>query len=318
MAKCTVLGADGFIGSHLVEALVVQGHTVKAFDRFKNGQPASLPKNLVGVEIVAGDFLNRHDLEEVVKGSDYVFHLVSTTTPATSGLDPLLDIETNIRMSVELFEICRQHKVKRVIFPSTGGAIYGRDQEEAFRESDLAQPLSPYAIGKLAIEGYLAYYQHAYGLDYLALRISNPYGERQNIVGNQGVIPIFLNLIKHNQPLNIYGDGSNIRDYIYIKDLVRIIADIFEKPTKHRLYNIGSSEAVSLLDLIKSMETTTGKKIKIVHKPMRPTDVHTVRLDLERLNDEFDGLELTDLHHGLAKTWQYIKSLKPPFAERTR
>lgn len=310
MAKCVVLGADGFIGSHLVEELVAGGHSVRAFDRFKNKQPRSLPENLGGVEIMAGDFMNRHDLEAAVEGMDYVFHLISTTTPATSGTDPLLDIETNIRMSVELLEICRHHSVKRVIFPSTGGAIYGRDQAEAFRETDLAEPLSPYAIGKLAIEGYLAYYKHAFDLDYLALRVSNPYGERQNIIGSQGVIPIFLNLIKHGKPLTIYGDGSSTRDYIYIKDLVRIMTKMFDKPIRYNLYNVGSSEAVSLSDLIAAMDATTGKKARINFLPARPTDVHTVHLDLERLGDEFGLEDLTKLEDGLGKTWQYVLGLE--------
>jgi UDP-glucose 4-epimerase len=307
MAKCLVLGADGFIGSHLTEALAKAGHEVRAFGRFADGKARNLKPDQPAVTWFAGDFLVHADLERAIKGMDYVFHLVSTTTPASSGKSPLLDIDTNLHMSVEMMALCQKHGVKRVIFASTGGAIYGRALSRPTSEDDRTEPVSPYGIGKLAIEGYLRYFQHAQGLDYLSLRISNPYGERQNLTGSQGVIPIFLNLIRQAQPLGVYGDGSMVRDYIYICDLVDMVVDMFDKPTKHRTYNLGSGTGVALNNLIEGMRKITGAQVVVDHKPERPTDLKYVVLDVKRYREEFGMPKLLGLDEGLARTWRYVQ-----------
>jgi len=182
MAKCLVLGANGFIGSHLVDSLARAGHSVRAFDRFSS-EP--LFQENAKIDIFRGDFLNMHDLSEALKGVAYVFHFISTTTPVTAENDPLIDIETNIRMSIELFRACVEAKVKRVIFASTGGAIYGEAHDKPHAEEDIPKPVSPYAIGKLTIEHYLRYFKVKHDLDSIILRISNPYGERQPLHRNR-------------------------------------------------------------------------------------------------------------------------------------
>jgi UDP-glucose 4-epimerase len=190
MARCLVLGANGFIGSHLIDKLVQNGETVRAFDRF-----GDRPINFLddeNIEKVSGDFLNRGDLSAALEDVDYVFHLVSTTTPATAENDPLIDIDTNIRMSVELLEECVSHKIKKVVFASTGGAIYGDINSGApINEDTNPQPVSPYAIGKLTVEHYMRYFSRKFDLSTLTFRISNPYGQRHSPVKRQGVIPIY-------------------------------------------------------------------------------------------------------------------------------
>lgn len=305
MAKCLVLGANGFIGSHLVDQLAEQGHDIVAFDRF--GADARFVQK-PNITKIYGNFLNKADLIEALKGVEYVFHFISTTNPATAENDPLIDIETNIRMSVELFQACVDAKVKRVIFASTGGAIYGQGVGKPFTEDDIAQPISPYAIGKLTIEHYLRYFKVKHGLDSVVVRISNPYGERQPLHARQGVIPVFLENILNQQPLTVLGDGSMVRDYIYVKDVVRMVASIFERDTEHDVYNIGSGSGSSVNDLVQAIESVVGKPAVVEHKPAPATFVHSVTLNTERYQNEFGAPQLTDLRTGLQATIQYIEN----------
>jgi UDP-glucose 4-epimerase len=305
VAECLVLGADGFIGSHLVDELLRRGHSVRAFDRLRNGSTRNLTPH-DALTLANGDFLNRADLERAVEGAEFVFHFISTTTPATSGADPTFDVETNVRMSVELLTACVAAGVRRVIYPSTGGAIYGYDSPRPFREDELPRPVSPYAIGKLAVEGYLRFFQQAHGLDSLVLRVSNPYGERQNIEGAQGAIPIFLHRMLEREPITVYGDGSMVRDYLYVRDLARMIGDCFDQPAAHELYNVGSGEALSVLALLEVLEEVTGLPARTEHLPERATDVHRVSLDVSRFANEF-GTARTPLADGIAATFEYVR-----------
>ncbi len=308
MSKCLVLGATGFIGAHLVDELLQAGHEVRAFDRTKREGAQTSIEERPNLTIFRGDFLNRNDLDAALEGIEYVFHFISTTTPATSAKSPLLDIDTNLKMSVELMGLCVKHKVKRLIFPSTGGAIYGQSLSRPITEQDLTEPVSPYAIGKLAIEGYLRYFRQTHDLDYLTLRVSNPYGIGQNLTGNQGVIPIFLNLIQQNRPIIVFGDGNGMRDYIYITDLVGMIMKVFNKPTKYQTYNLGAGTGLTLGRMIGYMEEITGKKAEVRYQPKRPTDIESVVLDINRYREEFGEPDLTSLKDGIAKTWDYVLS----------
>lgn len=306
MANCLVLGANGFIGSHLVDRLVVGGHKVRAFDRFSDNKYAFESKD--DVEIVSGNFLNRADLQNAVDGIDYVFHFISTTNPATSENDPLIDIQTNIRMSVELFQICSEKNIKKLIFASTGGAIYGSRANAPHQETDAPYPISPYAIGKLTIEHYLRYFRAKHGLESLVLRISNPYGERQPLHRTQGVIPIFIEKILQNHPITVLGDGSMIRDYIYVGDLASIIVNIFDKDTKFNTYNIGTGKGVSVNSIIDIIKEATKINPIIINKEMPSTYIKDVVLDVGRLKGEYGNLAPnTSIENGIKTTVKYIK-----------
>jgi UDP-glucose 4-epimerase len=304
MAKCLVLGANGFIGSHLVDALIHAGHEVRAFDRFGKNQPRFLSSEQI--ETFRGDFLNRDDLERAVNGMDYVFHFISTTTPATAENDPLIDIDTNVRMSIHLFEECAKQGVKKVIFASTGGAIYGSTSGEPISETIMPQPISPYAIGKLTIEHYLHYFNKKFNLDSLVFRISNPYGERHALNAKQGVINIFLERIARGEEITILGDGSMIRDYIYVTDVAKMIATSFETADKE-LYNLGSGHGRSLTELIDVMQTIVNEPIKITHKDNPPTFINKIVLNTERFQSEFQMPPTVDLEEGIRRTWEYVR-----------
>ncbi len=178
LSETLVIGANGFIGSHLVDTLIKEGHNVRAFDRFS--KPAQF-KESENIEVFKGDLFQDDSLEKALEGIDYVFHSFSATTPSTADADPYTDINLNVLRNIQIFEKCVTAKVKKVLYVSSGGAIYGNIAEEkAASEKDAPQPVSPYGIGKLASEHYLAYFKRKYGLDYVVYRLSNPYGPRQN------------------------------------------------------------------------------------------------------------------------------------------
>ncbi len=303
MADVLVVGGNGFIGSHVVDALAARGHTVSAFDRFGPERPQWVAE---GVTRVVGDFLNTGDLVRAVEGHDVVLHLLSTTDPATAEGDPTLDVRTNMLASIELFRACADAGVSRVYFASTGGAIYGDQPQEVFRETDLPLPVSPYAIGKLAIEGYLRYFGRKRGLGSTVFRISNPYGPRQNPRKRQGVIPIFLRQIAQGEPVTVLGDGSMVRDYVYVADLAEMVATAVTQGTREDLYNLGSGHGTSLRELLAAITAATGIEPDVRHAPQPATFVDHVTLDTSRFAAEFGAPELTALPEGIARTWEEI------------
>lgn len=305
MANCLVIGGNGFLGSHVVDALAGAGHRVAAFDRF-GMHPVQFADHRV--EIIAGDFLNVGDIRAALVDREIVLHFLSTTDPATSEGDPRLDIRTNLASSVDLFEACADAGVSCVYFASTGGAIYGDQVRTVFRETDLAEPVSPYAIGKQAIEGYLRYFRRKRGLESVSFRISNPYGPRQDPTKRQGVIPIFLRQLALGRPLTVFGDGSMVRDYLYVEDMAEMIAQIVSTGTRHHLYNLGSGVGTSLDELIQHMAAATGLVPEIQLEPRPPTFVDHVTLDTHRYVAEFGPRTMTGLTDGIRRTWLEMRS----------
>lgn len=307
MANCLVLGANGFIGSPLVNSLAIKGHQVRCFDRFKTNL-TNFEADSPNIEIFRGDFMNASSIEEALTGIDYVFHFISMTNPRTAENDPLVDIRTNLSMSVQLFDLSVKSSVKKIIFASTGGAIYGDNPVPKLNEDQRTLPVSPYAINKLAIENYLAYFKRKHGLDYQVLRISNPYGPGQNTLSGQGVISIFLENALNNRPITIYGDGSMIRDYLYIDDLTSAITDIFDKDSQNNIYNVGSGNGVSVNELVRLISQVTGLDPEIIHKPKPSSFIDRVVLDTTRLEKEFGFAAKISLEDGIRKTWQSLKT----------
>jgi len=305
MSRCLVLGGNGFLGSHLVDSLVKQGHKVRVFDRFGDKRPKFIESDTI--EVFSGNFMNTDDVDKALENIEYVFHFISTTTPASAENDPLIDVETNIKASIELFQACVKHNIKRVIFASTGGAVYGAGKSP-YKETDTALPVSPYAIGKLTIEHYLRYFRKKHNLDSVVLRISNPYGERQPFGRRQGVIPIFLENLHAQKPLQVMGDGTMVRDYIYVKDVAAMATTLFDKHTKYSTYNIGSGEGTSINQLVDTITAATGVDPVVDTVPTPSTFVSDVTLDTARYESEFGPTERTALNDGVKLTYKYIKT----------
>jgi UDP-glucose 4-epimerase len=304
MAECLVLGANGFIGSHVVDELVAAGHSVRCFDRFGGDQEPAFDAS-DRIELYKGDFLNRSDLSEALSGAEYVFHFISTTTPITAENNPIIDIETNIKQSVELFQECVNKGVQKVIFASTGGAIYGSTEGQPIPETTLPQPFSPYAIGKLAIEHYLRYFEKKFGMDSVVYRISNPYGERQPLHSKQGVIPIFLQQISNGEPITVLGDGSMVRDYVYVKDVAKMIVGSFLEANKP-VYNLGSGQGITVNELVSTITDVVDRPVDVTHKEVPATFVDRVILDTSLFQDEFNIPITVELEEGVRRTWDYV------------
>jgi UDP-glucose 4-epimerase len=303
MAKCVVIGGNGFLGSHMVDELVARGHEVAAFDRFSTSVPTYTAS---GVRPIVGDFLNVADLRDAVSDQDYLFHFLSTTTPASAENDPSLDVRTNVAQSIELFEAAVQAGISKVYFASTGGAIYGDQNTNPISEYSVPAPMSPYAIGKQAIEGYLRYFQLKHGLESVSFRISNPYGPRQHPRMKQGVIPIFLQRIARGLPITLYGDGMMVRDFVYVEDVARMIAETVDRVPRHSFYNIGSGLGTTVNDVLALAREVSGRDIAVRYEPRPVTFVDRSVLDVGRFTSEFGLGAFVPLREGLERTWRDI------------
>jgi UDP-glucose 4-epimerase len=297
-----VIGGNGFIGSHVVDSLVGRGHQVAVFDRPRRRRPQFSAR---GVEVIPGDFLNTADVRASLEDQDVVLHFLSTTDPATAQGDPTIDIRTNITSSVQLFAACVDAGVSHVYYASSGGAIYGdQDHPDAFAETDVTMPVSPYAIGKQAIEGYLRYFGRTHGLRSTSFRISNPYGPRQNPLKRQGVIPIFLRRVAEGAPLTVLGDGSMVRDYLYVGDVADMIAEVVTAGPRHDLYNLGSGVGTTINELVRTIREVTGRGVPVEHLPRPATFVDRVVLSVARYEKEFVTRPTTALADGIRLTWE--------------
>lgn len=297
---CLVLGANGFIGSHLVDKLARRGFKVVAFDRF--GTPAQfLPSS--EVKIVQGDASSMQDIELAMVGVDYLIHSFSATTPASADHDPYTDISANLINSVRIFEECVSAKLKKIVFISSGGVIYGAlSEHRKAKETDQALPVSPYGISKLAIERYLGYFNRKYGIDHITYRLSNPYGPRQVTKNNQGVVPAFIGQILANEEITVVGDGTSSRDYIYIEDAAEMIVDSFAKENMQDIYNLGSGIQTKLKDLVNEIQSVTGKKARIKNIEAPETFLQKSQLDVSLLTNEFGLSSKTSFRDGIRKT----------------
>lgn len=294
-----VFGGCGFIGSHLVDELQSQGHNVRVFDR--NYELFRLP--LINVEYVIGDFGNRGLVSSAIKGIDVVFHLISTTVPKTSNDDPTFDVSSNLIETLCLLEACVREQVKKVVFVSSGGTVYGIPGNLPINEDHPTNPICSYGITKLAIEKYLFLFHRLYGLDFSVIRPSNPYGPRQNPKNIQGSVSVFLGNILAGQPITIWGDGSVSRDFIYIHDLIDGIVKATFIKTEHHIFNIGSGVGTTLTKLLELIRMVTGADPRVIHTGNRPFDVSELVLDIKRAQRELGWAPQTPFLQGAYATW---------------
>jgi UDP-glucose 4-epimerase len=304
--NCLVLGGNGFIGSHLVDKLLAEGHSVRVFDKY--GEHYRKP--LTAVDYQYGDFGNRGLLMEALTDMDTVFHLISTTLPKTSNDDPAFDVQSNVIETLFLLEQCITRKIKKIIFISSGGTIYGKPSILPIPENSTTDPECSYGITKLTIEKYLALFNRLYGLEYNILRPSNVYGSRQNPDGIQGAISVFLGKIARGAPLQIWGDGKVVRDYIYIDDLVDAVSKAANIKTLDRIFNIGSGRGVSLKEIVEVICQVTKRDICVEYQAKRTFDVPEIYLDVTRAHQQLNWSAITSLEDGISRTWDFIQILE--------
>jgi UDP-glucose 4-epimerase len=311
--RCLVLGGAGFIGSHIVEALIDHDYPVRVFD-LPRRTLANLAHLIDRIEIVEGDFTNVLDVRNALVDVDYVFHLVSTTLPQTANDNPIYDAESNLIATLQLLNEARSADVKKAIFISSGGTVYGVADTTPIVETHPTMPITAHGIIKLAIEKYLHLYHHLYGLDYVVLRVSNPYGERQQSVGaQQGVVSVFIDRMRRGEPINIWGDGSVVRDFVYIQDVAQAFVLALTSASPHRIFNVGSGVGLSLNELLALLEKVTGITPHVNYLPGRSTDVPRNILDTTRIRAEWGWSATTPLQVGLARTWEWVQhqDIKP-------
>ena len=294
-----VLGGRGFIGSHLVDLLLERGSYVRSFDR-----PYALGSTIgnepvARLEQVQGDFTSGSDVSQALAGCDYCFHLVSTTLPKGSNADPIYDVESNLVSSLRLMDLAVQHRVKKLVFASSGGTVYGIPSASPIAESHPTDPICSYGIAKLAIEKYLGLYKLLHGLDYKVLRLSNPFGERQRTEASQGAVAVFLGKALRNETIEIWGDGSVVRDYIYVSDVARAIAAAALSQAPETIFNIGSGRGISLNGILAAMESILGAPIRRAYSESRPFDVPANVLDITLAKSRLGWSPSVDFEAGL-------------------
>ncbi len=304
---CLVLGGGGFIGSHLVEHLLQERLRVRVFIR-PGSSHRKLGQFLGQVEIFEGEVQDTGAVSRAVAGSKVVFHLLGTTVPSSSNRDPSFDVETNLVATLKLLETCRRAGVKKVLFASSGGAVYGTTQVLPICEDFPTDPRSSYGIVKLAIEKYLYLYCIAYGLEYVVLRLGNVYGPRLPLGGEQNAVGVFLSRALERQPITIWGDGSAVRDYVYVTDVARAFCAAMRNRSRFRVFNIATSIGTSLKQLVEKIENLTAQKLSIQWEPSRDVDVSQNVLAVERARTYLNWQPGVDLNMGLEMTWKWLCS----------
>ena len=306
MRNALITGGNGFIGSHLVDALLVAGYKVRVLDPFGR-RFGPVPQD---VEWIRSDMNSEYAIREAITGMDVVFHLAWTSIHETSTREPLTDIASNLEPSVRLVDECHHEGVERVVFLSSAGTAYGLAQYSPVDEKHPTDPISAYGITKLAVEKYLHLYHHLYGLDYVVLRPSVPYGPGQDPRKRQGAVGVFLYRLAKGRPIEIWGDGSIVRDYFYVDDLVAAIISAAVSDTTHeRVFNIGGGRGYSLNELLQVIEEVTGRRAKVEYGAGRRFDVPALVLDTSRAATYLNWTPQVKLAEGVARTWQWILGL---------
>jgi UDP-glucose 4-epimerase len=308
MSRVLVTGGAGFIGSHVADEFIARGWDVTIVDDLSAGKRENLPERAKFHEIG----VNASAFSKLVGTGnfDVVAHLASQIDVRKSVADPIADANTNILGTLNLMESLRKNAARtRVVFTSTGGVLYGDFNTPPNLETYPKDPESPYAISKLSIEYYLAYYSRVHGREYAALRFGNVYGPRQDPHGEAGVVAIFCGRILSGHPLTVFGDGLQTRDYVYVGDVARAVwlASTKPLPEKGRLdargFNIGTGKGTSVLEMAKLLQKTAGSQVPIEFAPHRPGEQQESFVNADKARDVLGWAPEVTLAEGLAKTY---------------
>lgn len=305
--KCLIFGGGGFIGSAIVDRLLADGHQLRVFER-----PQVIPfRGFAAGESVewrTGEMHNITHLEEALAGVEVVLHLVSTTLPKDSNEDPIYDVQSNVVTSLQLLNAMVRARVRRILFISSGGTVYGRPQITPISEDHPTHPLTSYGITKLAIEKYLFLYRELHGLQPTVLRVANPYGERQRVERAQGAVAAFLHRALSNQPVEIWGDGSVKRDYVHVSDVAAAFSSAIGYDGPEMVFNVGSGAATSLTEVVQLIEQTLGRPVARRHLPGRDFDLPVSVLDISRAERCLGWRPTVAFADGLRRTVDWLQT----------
>ena len=305
--RIVVFGGYGFIGSHICRALVDAGRVVRIFDK-TYAQRQLIEDIEARIETIEGDIARPDDALAALEGVDTVIHLIHTTVPGSSMLDPAYDVESNVVASVRWLSRLAQTQVRKSIFVSSGGTVYGLPQSDLINENHPTDPISSYGITKLAIEKYVAMYCTMNSVQHLILRPSNVYGEGQRLHIGQGVIGVLADNMLRSEQVEVWGTGESLRDYLYIEDFVSAVMGLLDYDGPYRVFNVASGTRNSVLDILAILEREVGRRPEIVYKPSRGFDVPVNVLDSSLLRAETGWEPRVGLEEGVARVVRWLRS----------
>ncbi len=310
--KCVIFGGGGFIGSTIADRFLHEGYQLRIFER-PRVQPYRRFLDDKTIEWVTGDILSNHDLNAAINGMDVVVHLVSTTLPKSSNDDPIYDVQSNVVGTLQMLNAMVANNVRKIIFISSGGTVYGKPQYLPIDELHPTNPLVSYGITKLAIEKYLQMYESLHGIRAITLRVANPYGERQRVETAQGAVGVFLHNALNNKCIDIWGDGSVTRDYLHVSDVAEAFVKAVQYTGTHSVFNISSGTGTRLNELITLLETVLGKSIEHRYLAARPFDVPVSILSNQLAREQLQWTPSVAMLEGIQRTavWMQQELAKP-------
>jgi UDP-glucose 4-epimerase len=300
-----VTGGAGFVGSHIVDRLSPDNKVI-VLDNLFTGLLSNLEKSKERISFVKGDILDKKLVKDIVANVDFVFHLAAHVGNIRSLEDPYLDMDVNIKGMLNLLEACRTTNIKRLIY-SSSAAIFGEAKYLPIDENHPLMPESPYAVSKLAAEKYAFAFYTVYGIPTTCIRYFNIYGPRQGSSEYANVISIFLNRTKKGEPLTIFGDGEQTRDFVFVDDIVNANLLAATKPTAvGEIFNIATGEATSVNRIAEIIKEISGRESQIDYAPPRAGEVRHSRANIEKARKLLSYNPQTELKRGFRLTWNEL------------
>lgn len=302
-APILITGGAGFIGSHLADALLAEGHAVRILDDLSTGKRANLQLDNPRIELIEGNVADATLVRRAASGCKAVVHLAAVASVQASVDDPVHTHQSNFIGTLNVCEAMREAGIKRVVFASSA-AVYGNNGEgESIVEDTTKAPLTPYASDKLASEQYLDFYRRQHGLEPVVFRFFNIFGPRQDPSSPySGVISIFAERIEKGMPITVFGDGEQTRDFFYVGDLVKLLVQALNQPeTAEGAINVGLNQATSLNQLLAELSAVVGRSPEVTYATPRSGDIRHSRANNQRLLSRFTLDEPTPLRVGLTK-----------------
>lgn len=297
--KAVIWGASGFVGINLAKRLTSESCEVHCISRTASSHwPDEVTFHETDLRVTSDEVAN------VMKNA-LVFHLTGATRPSNDTTDAVSEVTTDVVPTLNYLELTRDLNC-RWIFSSSGGTVYGTPNTSKITEDHPTRPISSYGVNKLATEGYFQVYKSIHGTDYSIARIANLYGPHQNPNSGQGLVAVLINKIIDGNPIEIWGDGCNIRDYIYVTDAVEALSVIANNGKSGQVYNVGSGVGVSVNEIIKSVSSILNASPEIIRRPSRGMDVRCNVLDIERIRNELLWQPATDLNAGLKHSCEWF------------
>lgn len=308
MTKIILFGGAGFIGTNLTIKLSQdENNDITLVDRDISFFEDLRKLNLQKFSYVESDFSENTDFDELLEGQEVVYHLVSTTVPTTSNQQIPQELSANIIVTSKLLEACVRQNVKKVIFISSGGTVYGKEMCCPLKEGTPTYPISSYGLQKITIEKLLYLYHYMYNLDYRVVRLSNPYGPYQKPNGILGAVTTFTYKALNDEEITVFGDGSVVRDFIYIDDAVEAIIKIATQNVEQKTFNLGCGYGTSIKQLLDIISSTLKLHLKIKYVEGRSVDVPVNYLDIQRYEKYFGTLNPISLEEGIKKTAEFMQ-----------